>query len=195
MEKFRKVCEFEPHMPLWESYRMAWLFSVLCTVQTWLHSFFRNLSWHWGKGDVTSAQFKNNLLLYAVQTVEKIVDIFTRDRALKECLLCRSQYGCWCATSTAPSVYDLIYMHVECSWTWWPYKEHSLIMWEHLKHYFSCHNTWSWTHCYVDGLAPCQKPESGDPALCETEELDVWRLLQWEFYYPLWMDLPTGAQL
>ncbi len=42
---------------------------------------------------LTSAQFKNSLLLYAVQTVEKIIDIFIRDRALKECTLCRSQYG------------------------------------------------------------------------------------------------------
>jgi hypothetical protein len=33
-------------------------------------------------GDI--AQFKNSLLLYAVQTVEKMVDIFIRDRALKE---------------------------------------------------------------------------------------------------------------
>jgi len=28
---------------------------------------------------MTSAQFKNSLLLYAVQTVEKMVDIFIRD--------------------------------------------------------------------------------------------------------------------
>ena len=33
---------------------------------------------------MTSAQFKNSLLLYAVQTVEKMLDIFIRDRALKE---------------------------------------------------------------------------------------------------------------
>jgi len=31
---------------------------------------------------VTAAQFKNTLLLYAVQTVQKMVDIFIRDRAL-----------------------------------------------------------------------------------------------------------------
>ena len=49
--------------------------------------------------------------------VEKMVDIFIRDRALKECPLCRSQYGCWSATSIETSVYDVIYMHVECSWT------------------------------------------------------------------------------
>ena len=58
-----------------------------------LLSFFGNLSWHCREGDVTLAQFKNSLLLYGVQTVEKI-DIFIRDRALKECPLCRSQYGC-----------------------------------------------------------------------------------------------------
>jgi len=61
------------------------------TVQTWLHSFFGNLSWHWREGDVVTAQFKNFLLLYAVQTVENMVDTFIRDRALKECPLCRSQ--------------------------------------------------------------------------------------------------------
>jgi len=38
---------------------------------------------------VTSAQFKNSLLLYAVQTME-MVDVFIRNRALKECPLCRS---------------------------------------------------------------------------------------------------------
>ena len=54
---------------------------------------------------MTSAQFKNSLLLYAVQTVEKFVDIFIRDRALQECPLCRSQYGCWSATSIEKSVY------------------------------------------------------------------------------------------
>jgi len=40
--------------------------------------------------------------------------------------------------------------------------------------------------------APCQKPESGDPASWETEELNVWGLLQWKFYYSLWM---AGAEL
>jgi len=137
---------------------MAWLFSILCTVQTWLHCFFGNLSWHWREVDVvTAAQFKNSLLLYAVQTVQKMVDIFIRDTALEECLLCRSQFGCWSATSIETSVYDVIYMHLECSWTWWPYKECSLIMWEHLKHYFSCQNTWSWTHCYVDARNQSQR--------------------------------------
>ena len=156
MEKVQKVCEFECHTPSWEPYRMAWLFCILCTVQTWLHSFFGNLSWHWREGDlVTSAQFKNSLLLYAVQTVEKMVDIYIREGALKYCPLCRSQYGCWSATSIETSVYDVIYMHLECSWTRWPNKERSLIMWERLKDYFSCQNTWSWTHCYVDGSAPC----------------------------------------
>ena len=87
---------------------------------------------------MTSAQFKNSLLLYAVQTVENMVDILIGDRALKECPLCRSQCGCWSATSIETSAYDVIYMHLECSWTWWPYKEHSSIMWEHLKHYFHC---------------------------------------------------------
>ena len=67
---------------------------------------------------VISAQFKNSLLLCAVQTVEKMVDIFIRDRALKECLLCRIQYGCCSATLIDTSVCDVIYMHLECSWTW-----------------------------------------------------------------------------
>jgi len=67
---------------------------------------------------VTSAEFKNSLLLYAVQTVEKTVDIFIRDRSLKECPLCRSQYGCWSATSIDTSVYDVTDMHLDCSWTW-----------------------------------------------------------------------------
>jgi len=66
---------------------------------------------------VTAAQFKNRLLLYAVQTMEKMVDIFIRDTALKECPLCRRQYGCWSTASIETSVYDVIYMHVECSWT------------------------------------------------------------------------------
>ena len=79
MQNVLKVCEFKCHTPSWEPYRMAWLFCILCTVQTWLHSFFGNLSWHWREADVvTSAQFKNSLLLYAVQTVEKMVDIFIR---------------------------------------------------------------------------------------------------------------------
>ena len=83
--------------------------------------FFGNLSWHWREGDlVTLAQFKNSLLLFAVQTVEKMVDIYIREGALKYCPLCRSQYGCWSATSIETSVYDVIYMHLECSWTWWP---------------------------------------------------------------------------
>ena len=147
MEKVQKVCKFKCHTPSWESYRMTWLFCILCTVQAWLHSFFGNLSWHWREGDVvTAAQFINSLLLYAVQTVEKMVDIFVRDKALQECPLHRSQCGCWSATSIETSVYDVINMHLERRWTWWPSKEHSLIMWEHLKHYFSCQNTWSWTH-------------------------------------------------
>jgi len=66
---------------------------------------------------VTSTQFKNSLLLYAVQRVQNMVDIFLRDRALKECPLCRSQYGCWSATSIETSVYYVIYMHLECNWT------------------------------------------------------------------------------
>ena len=66
---------------------------------------------------MTSAQFMNSLLLYAVQTIE-MVDVFIRDRALKECPLCRSQYGCWPATSIETSVYDVIYKHLECSCTW-----------------------------------------------------------------------------
>ena len=65
---------------------------------------------------MTSAQFRNSHLLYAVQTVEKMVDIFIRDRASKECSVCRSQYGCWSATSIETSVYDVIYMNLECSW-------------------------------------------------------------------------------
>jgi len=110
--------------------------------------FFGNLGWHWREGGlVTSAQFKNSLLLYAVQRAEKMVDTFIRDRALKECPLCRSQSGCWSATLIETSVYDVIYVHLECIWTWWPYKECSLIMWKHLKYSFNCRNTWSWIHC------------------------------------------------
>lgn len=41
----------------------------------------------------------------------------------------------------------------------------------------------------------CYKPESRDTALWETEELDVWRLLRWKFYYSLRVDLLAGAQL
>ena len=129
MEKVLKVYEFESHTPSWEPCRMAWLFCILCTVLTWLHSFLGNLSWHWREGDfVTSAQ----LLLYAVQTVEKMVDIFIRDRALKECPLCRSQNSCWSATLIESSVNVVLYMHLECNWTWWLYKEYFFIMWEHL---------------------------------------------------------------
>jgi hypothetical protein len=40
-----------------------------------------------------------------------------RDRALKECPLYRSEYGCWSAKSFETSVY-VFYMHLECSWTW-----------------------------------------------------------------------------
>ena len=50
------------------------------------------------KGRICGDINKNSLLLYAVQTVEKMVHII-RDRALKECPLCRGQYGCWSATS------------------------------------------------------------------------------------------------
>ena len=111
----RSGSELECHAPSWDLYRMAWLLCILCTVQMWLHSLFRNLSWHWREGDlVTSSQFKNSLLLCAVQTVEKMVDIFIRDTALEECPLCRSQYGFWSATSIGTSVYDVIYMHLEC---------------------------------------------------------------------------------
>ena len=42
---------------------------------------------------MATAQFKNSLVLYAVQTLEKIVDIFIRDRALKECPLCKVSMG------------------------------------------------------------------------------------------------------
>jgi len=38
-------------------------------------------------------------------------DIFIGDRALEECPLCRSECGCWSATSVETSVYDLIDMH------------------------------------------------------------------------------------
>jgi hypothetical protein len=58
---------------------MVWLFCILCTLQTWIHSFFGNVSWQWREGDVTSALFKNSLLFCAVQTVEKMVDIFIKD--------------------------------------------------------------------------------------------------------------------
>jgi hypothetical protein len=48
--------------------------------------FFGNLSGHCREGDVViAAQCKNSLLLYAVQTVQKMVDIFTGDRELEEC--------------------------------------------------------------------------------------------------------------
>ena len=57
---------------------------------------------------MTTAQFKNSVLFYAVQTVEKMADIFVKDRALKECTLF------WSDTS----VYDVIYMHLECSCVW-----------------------------------------------------------------------------
>jgi len=54
--------------PSWEPCRMDWLFCRRCTVQTWPHSFFGNVIWHWSDGDVvTSAQFKNSLLLYALK--------------------------------------------------------------------------------------------------------------------------------
>ena len=62
---------------------------------------------------MTSTQFKNSILLYAVQTVEKMVGIFIRDTALKERPLCRSQYGCWSAASIETSVDDVIYMHID----------------------------------------------------------------------------------
>ena len=76
----RSGSEFECCAPTWDPYRMAWLFCILCSVQMWLHSLFRNLSWHWREGDlVTSSQFKNSLLLYAVQTVEKMLDRFIGD--------------------------------------------------------------------------------------------------------------------
>jgi len=50
--------------------------------------------------------------------MQKMVDIFIRDTALKECPLCRSQNDCWSTTSIETSVYDVIYMHLECGWTW-----------------------------------------------------------------------------
>ena len=141
-----KVSEFKCPTAILRTYRMAWLFCILSTVHTWLHSFFGNVSRHWREGDVvTAAQLKNRLLLYALK----------QWRRLKECLLCRSRFGCWSATSVETSVYDVIYMHLECSWTLWPYKECSFIMWEHLKHCVSCRNTWSWTQCYVGGSASC----------------------------------------
>ena len=79
---------------------MAWLFCILRTVQTLLCSFFGNFGTE-GKEDVvvTLAQFKDSLLFYALPLVENMVDIPIRDRALKECHLCRNQYGCWSATS------------------------------------------------------------------------------------------------
>jgi hypothetical protein len=61
---------------------------------------------------VTSAQLKNSLPFYAGQTVEKMADIFIKDTALKECPLCRS------GTSIETSVYDVIYMHLECNCVW-----------------------------------------------------------------------------
>jgi len=62
---------------------------------------------------LATSRFKNSLLLYAIQTVEKMADIFIRDTALEECPLCISQYGCWFATSIETSVYDVIYMRLE----------------------------------------------------------------------------------
>ena len=119
----------------------------------------------WKFGDSSTIQEQS-----AVQTVQKMVDIFIRDGALKECPLCWSQCD-WCSTtSIETSVYDVSYLHLECNCTWWPYKERSLIMWDHLKLYFSCQNTCSWTHCYVDGqplavnqnqgILPCRKQRS-----------------------------------
>ena len=63
-----------------------------------------------------SAQFKYSLLLYAVQTLEKVVDIFIRDRALKDCLVQKSIWQLFCYIDT--SVDNVIYMHLECSWSW-----------------------------------------------------------------------------
>jgi len=56
---------------------------------------------------MTSTQLKNSLLMCALQIVEKKVDIFIRERAFKECPFCRSQYGCWSATSIVTSVYEV----------------------------------------------------------------------------------------
>jgi len=67
-------------------------------------------------GDKSTIQEQS--LVVCSPKAEKTVDIFIRDRALKECPLCKSQYGCWSATSIETTVYDVIYMHLECSWTW-----------------------------------------------------------------------------
>ena len=34
-------------------------------------------------------------------------------------------------------------------------------MWDHLKLYFSCQNTCSRTHCYMDGQPPCLVEDRG----------------------------------
>jgi len=68
---------------------MAWLFCILCTVHLVAPFLFGNLSWHRTEGGVvTAAQFKNSLLLYAAQTVQKTVDIFIGETALKKCPMC-----------------------------------------------------------------------------------------------------------
>jgi len=105
-------------------------------------------------GDISTVQEQSAIV--CSQTVEKMVNIFVRDRSLKECPLCRSQCGCWSATSIETSVYDMIYIHLECSWAWWPCKERSLIMWcfWSITSAVRTHEVEP-THCYVDGSAPC----------------------------------------
>jgi len=66
-------------------------------------------------GDISTIQEQSPVV--CSPKVEKMVGIFIRDRELKECPLCRSQYGCWSATSIETSLYDVIYMLLECSWT------------------------------------------------------------------------------
>jgi len=60
----------------WHSCSASSVLSILGCIPFW------KLKLALREGDLVTAQFKNSLLLYAVQTVEKMVDIFVRDRAL-----------------------------------------------------------------------------------------------------------------
>jgi hypothetical protein len=58
-------------------------------------------------GDISTIEEQSSVLCSPNSGEE--ADIFIKDRALKECPLCRSD------TSVETSIYDVIYMHVECS--------------------------------------------------------------------------------
>ena len=173
---------------------MAWLFCILCTVKTWLHSFFGNLSWHWREGDVvTSEQFKNRLLLYAVQTVQKMTDIFVGDSIKGMSLVWKSIWllvcyinwhiCLWCDLHAFRMQLDMVTVqgafldNVGAS-------EALLQLPEHMK-----------LNPLLCGMvSPMLETRIRGPCLVR-EEINVWRLLQWKFYYSLWMDLLAGAEL